>query len=73
MSDGIQVILRKATALGVSAMMVVTLSAIAVVKVDHKTKTVASCRNAGNSGEVGTGTEGGRRAGAARGKSRRSG
>src|SRR5205814_9024235 len=40
MSESAQLILRKVTAFVVSAMMVVTLSAIAVVKADHKTKTV---------------------------------
>src|SRR5437870_4113500 len=58
MSDGIQVILRKATALGVSAMMVVTLSAIAVIKADHsKGKQVVSGNAAGSSGSFSAGTE----------------
>jgi ABC-type branched-subunit amino acid transport system substrate-binding protein len=58
MSDGFQVILRKVGAIGVATMMVVTLSAIAVIKADQKKgKQVVSGANAGNSGGFSAGSE----------------
>ena len=58
MSDGLQVILRKAGAIGVATMMVVTLSAIAVIKADNsKGKQVVSGNAAGSSGGLSTGSE----------------
>jgi ABC-type branched-subunit amino acid transport system substrate-binding protein len=58
MSDGLEIIIRKATALGVSAMMVVTLAAIAVVKADKsKGKQVATGTGAGSSSGFAAGGE----------------
>jgi len=58
MDESVQLIMRKVIALVTAVMLVVTLTAIAIVKADHdkKTTNVASGNNAGSSSEVGAGS-----------------
>jgi ABC-type branched-subunit amino acid transport system substrate-binding protein len=58
MDESIQLILRKVIALTTAVMLVVTLTAIAIVKADHdkKTTNVASGNNAGSSSDAGYGS-----------------
>ena len=66
MSESTQLVLRKVIALGVAVMMVVTLSAIAVVKADHsKPNQVATGANTNAAaGDYGAGTDTGQAAAA---------
>jgi ABC-type branched-subunit amino acid transport system substrate-binding protein len=54
MSESAQLVLRKVIALGVAVMMVVTLSAIAVVKADHKKPNQVATGSNANSSSGGT-------------------
>src|SRR6476469_9833628 len=59
MSDSAKLVLFKVVAVGTACLMVVTLSAIAVVKADNKKpKEVATGQGAGSSSEVSNGTGG---------------
>src|SRR5213594_4216373 len=56
MSESVQVVLRKVLAIGVAAMLILTLTAIAVVKADHKrTTAIATASQAGSSSDADVG------------------